>query len=488
MANTSQSIRAKAVSGLMWRFLERFGAQGVTFAVSVILARLLDPGVYGTIAIVTVFTAVLNVFTDSGLGNALVQKKDADDLDFSTVFIFNMGMCLVLYGLLFVSSPLIASFYRMPDLAPVLRFMSLTVVLSGVKNIQQAYVARHLMFRRFFFATLGGTLGAAALGIWMALRGYGVWALAAQSVFNCAVDTLILWITVGWRPNPAFSADRFRGLFSYGWKILVSTLINTVNNDLRQLVIGKLYTPDSLAFYNRGYMIPNTFVGNINTAIDSVLLPVLSGAQDDRESVLAMTRRSIRIGAYVMWPVMMGIAAVSEPLVRLLLTEKWLPCVPFVIIFFIRYGLMPLTTAVFNAVKALGRSDIFLRLTVIQRIFGFAVLFATMWSGPLIIALGGLVIGAAELFINAVQGRRLLGYGYRDQAADILPPILLSLGMAGIVWTMRFLGLSDPVTLVLQVLTGVLIYTAGSVFFRFESFYYLLNMARRALQKRKERS
>ena len=285
----------------MWRFMERFGAQGVTFVVSVILARILDPEVYGVVAIVTGFTTILNVFIDSGLGNALIQKKDADDLDFSSVFFFNMAACLILYFLLFLTSPLIAAFYRMPELTPVLRVMSLTVVISGVKNIQQAYVSRQLLFKRFFFATLGGTVGAAFLGVWMAYRGYGVWALVGQNLFNTMVDTIILWITVRWRPKLMFSWMRFKSLFSYGWKILVSNLIITVNNDLRQLIIGKLYTPGSLAFYNRGYMIPNTFVGNINSAIDSVLLPVMSGSQDDRAGILAMTRRSIRISAYIMW-------------------------------------------------------------------------------------------------------------------------------------------------------------------------------------------
>lgn len=240
MANESQNTRSQALSGLMWRFLERFGAQGVTFVVSIVLARLLDPEIYGIVAIVTVFTAILNVFIDSGLGNALIQKKDADDLDFSSVFFFNMFMCVVLYLLLFAAAPFIAKFYKMPLLTPVIRVMSLTVIISGVKNVQQAYVSKHLLFKRFFFATLGGTIGAAVLGIWMAYKGYGVWALVAQGLFNASVDTLILWITVKWRPKMMFSFERFKGLFSFGWKLLVSQLIDTVYNNLRQLIIGKL--------------------------------------------------------------------------------------------------------------------------------------------------------------------------------------------------------------------------------------------------------
>ena len=288
--NNQSELKNKALSGFFWRLMERFGAQGVTFVVSVVLARLLDPKVYGTVALIAVFTTILGVFVDSGMGNALIQKKDADDLDFSSVFYFNMAMCLTLYGLLFLASPWIARFYEMPELTPVIRVTGLTLVVSGVKNIQQAYVSKHLLFKRFFFATLGGTLGAAVLGIWMAYRGYGVWALVAQGLFNTTVDTIILWVTVKWRPKWMFSFERLKGLFSYGWKLLASSLMDTVFNRLRQLVIGKMYTPENLAFYEKGGNFPYLLTNNINSSIDSVLLPVMSKAQDNRETVKNMTR------------------------------------------------------------------------------------------------------------------------------------------------------------------------------------------------------
>ena len=474
MTNESKSTRSQAFSGLMWRFLERFGAQGVTAVVSIILARLLDPKVYGIVAIVTVFTTILNVFIDSGLGNALIQKKDADDLDFSSVFFFNMFMCIFLYLLLFGAAPSIAAFYQMPELKAVIRVMSLSVIISGVKNVQQAYVARHLLFKRFFFATLGGTLGAAVLGITMAFRGYGVWALVAQGLFNSAVDTIILWLTVRWRPKRMFSMERFRVLFSFGWKLLVSQLIDTVYNNLRQLIIGKLYKADSLAFYNRGYMIPNTFVGNINSAIDSVLFPVMSHAQDHVENVRAMTRRSIQVSSYVMWPIMLGIAAVSRPLVILLLTEKWLPCVPYVIIFCIGYAFLPIETANLNAVKALGRSDIYLRLTVIKKAFGFMILAVTMWFDPLVMAASSLLFSVVNQFINAWPNRKLLGYSYLQQIADIFPSILLSGVMFGAAWCIQYLHLGNLLTLVLQIAVGGAVYIGGSILLRIESFDYIL--------------
>ena len=341
------------ITNFFWRFLERCGAQGVTFIVSIVLARLLDPTVYGTVALVTNFTTIMQVFVDSGMGNALIQKKDADDLDFSSVFYFNMAMCSVLYLIMFFAAPFIASFYRMPELTAIVRVLSFVVVISGVKNVQQAYVSRHLMFKRFFFSTLGGTIGAAVIGIAMAYLGFGVWALVAQMLFNAAVDTTILWITVKWRPKKMFSFQRLKSLFSYGWKLLASSLIDTVYNDLRQLIIGKKYSSGDLAYYNQGKKFPQLIVTNINTSIDSVLLPTMSKAQDDMAAVRSMTRRAIKTSTFLMMPAMIGLAVCAEPLVQLILTEKWLPCVLFLRIFCITYAFYPIHTANMNAIKAI---------------------------------------------------------------------------------------------------------------------------------------
>lgn len=272
------NIKNKTVSGLIWRFMERCGAQGVNFVVSIILARLLAPELYGTIALITVFTAILEIFVDSGMGNALIQKKDADDVDFSSVFYFNMLMCVVLYGVMFISAPYIAKFYKDSELTPIVRVMSLVLIISGLKNVQQAYVSRTMQFKRFFFATLGGTIVAAVVGIWMAYEGYGVWALVAQNLVNKVIDTTVLWFTVKWRPKLLFSIKRLKGLVSYGWKLLASSLLDTVYNNLRQLIIGKLYSSSDLAFYNRGKQFPNFVITNINTSIDSVLFPAMSPA------------------------------------------------------------------------------------------------------------------------------------------------------------------------------------------------------------------
>ena len=455
----------------------------MAFVVSIVLARLLAPEAYGTIALVTVFTTILNVFVNSGLGNALIQKKDADDLDFSSVFYFNVAMCLVLYAGIFLAAPLIARFYNDETLTPVVRVLSLTLVISGVKNVQQAYVSRTMQFKKFFYSTLGGTIGAAFVGIFLAYRGCGVWALVAQQIFNATVDTAILWLTVKWRPKAAFSFTRLKGLLSYGWKLLASALLDTVYNDVRQLIIGKLYSTADLAYYNKGQQLPNLAVENINTSIDSVLLPTLSQAQDDPQRLKAMTRRAIQTSTYIMAPVMMGLAAVAEPLIRLLLTEKWMPCVPFLRIFCVTYMLYPVHTANLNAIKAMGRSDLTLKLEVIKKTMGLAFLLGSMWLGVLAMAYSLLITGVLSQIINAWPNRKLLDYGYWEQLRDILPGIALAVGMGLCVYALSFLGLPTAATLLLQVLLGVGIYVGGSVLLKLETYRYLLGLIRSFFRK-----
>lgn len=474
------------ITNFFWRFLERCGAQGVTFIVSIVLARLLDPTVYGTVALVTIFTTIMQVFVDSGMGNALIQKKDADDLDFSSVFYFNMAMCSVLYLIMFFAAPFIASFYRMPELTAIVRVLSFVVVISGVKNVQQAYVSRHLMFKRFFFSTLGGTIGAAVIGIAMAYLGFGVWALVAQMLFNAAVDTTILWITVKWRPKKMFSFQRLKSLFSYGWKLLASSLIDTVYNDLRQLIIGKKYSSVDLAYYNQGKKFPQLIVTNINTSIDSVLLPTMSKAQDDMAAVRSMTRRAIKTSTFLMMPAMIGLAVCAEPLVQLILTEKWLPCVLFLRIFCITYAFYPIHTANLNAIKAMGRSDLFLKLEIIKKTVGIIAILITMWISVQAMAYSFLVTTILNQIINSWPNKKLLNYSYLEQVKDMMPQILLSLGMGAAIYAVSFLHLSASLTLLIQIPLGVLVYWSGSKIFHVESYTYIIEMVKNFKKRKKK--
>lgn len=465
--------KESVVKGFIWRFAERCGAQLVSFVVSIVLARILAPEDYGTVALVTVFSSILQVFVDSGLGTALIQKKDADDLDFSSVFYFNFAVCLILYAGMFIAAPYIAMFYEDLTLIPVIRVMSLTIVISGVKGIQQAYVSRNMLFKRFFFSTLGGTIFSAFLGIGLAYSGFGVWALVVQQLSNTAIDTLILWLTVKWRPKRMFSFKRLKRLLSFGWKLLVSALIDTGYNNLRNLIIGKLYSSSDLAFYNQGDKFPKVIVTNINTSIDSVLLPTMAGAQDDPSRVKNMTRRAIKTSTYIMAPLMMGLAFCATPIVQLILTDKWLPCVPFLQIFCITYMFWPIHTANLNAINAMGRSDLFLKLEIAKKGIGMILLLSTMWFGVMAMAYSLLVSTVTSMIINSWPNRKLLGYSFKEQIVDIIPGIALAVVMGGMVSFIRLFDLPTIVTLIIQVILGATIYIGISAILKLESFEYL---------------
>lgn len=476
----------RIISNFIWRFAERVGAQLVAFIVSIVLARILDPQAYGTVALITVITTILQVFVDSGLGNALIQKKDADNLDFSTVFFTNLIFCSFIYVCLFLASPHIAVFYKDAALTPYIRVLGLTVLISGIKNVQQAFVSRHMLFKKFFYSTLGGTILAGVIGVTMALQGAGVWALIVQQVINLAVDTTILWITVKWRPELQFSFERLKGLFNFGWKLLVSSLIDTVYTNVRQLIIGRIYSSTDLAQYNRGRQFPNLIVQNVNTSIDSVLLPAMSNEQDDKERVKSMTRRSIKVSTYIMAPLMVGLACVGEPLVRFILTEKWLPSVFFMRIFCITFMFYPIHTANLNAIKAMGRSDLFLKLEVIKKCVGMVALFTTMWISVEAMAYSLLATTIINQIVNSWPNKKLLEYGYIQQILDIIPGIFLAIFMGVCIYPIQWFDMPDFMKLALQCVAGVLIYVTGSVVFKLDSFNYLWNIIKSYINRKKE--
>lgn len=479
--------KKNVIGNFIWRFAERCGAHLVTFVVSIVLARLLDPTVYGTVALVTVFTTILQVFVDSGLGTALIQKKDADDLDFSSVFFFNFVICIMLYMGMFIAAPYIAHFYNNSSLTPIVRVISLTIVISGVKGIQQAYVSRNMLFKRFFFSTIGGTIASAFVGIALAYKGFGVWALVAQQLLNTATDTLILWLTVKWRPRLMFSWKRLKKLLSFGWKILCSSLIDTVYNNVRSLIIGKMYSSADLAYYNQGDKFPKLIVTNINTSIDSVLLPAMSSVQDSKDRVKNMTRRAIKTSTYIMAPLMMGLAFCAEPIVTLILTEKWLPCVPFLRIFCVTCMFYPIHTANLNAINAMGRSDLFLKLEIIKKAIGMTLLFSTMWFGVMAMAYSLLLNSVLSQIINSWPNRKLLNYRYLEQLKDILPGIILAVMMGIVVYIIGFIPMPTIVLLMIQIVVGAIIYISLSYIFHLESFEYLIDMIRPIFNKIRKR-
>ncbi|WP_066633786.1 lipopolysaccharide biosynthesis protein [Desulfolucanica intricata] len=482
MKNDITNIRV--LSSLFWKLMERGGAHGIQFIVQIILARLLLPEDYGIIALVVIFTSFAGVFVQSGLNTALVQKKNADEADFSSVFYLSLFIACLIYIILFLAAPFIAAFYEEPQIISVLRVLSITLFFGAFNSIQNAVVSRNLQFKKLFFSSTGAILVSGIVGIYMAYAAFGVWALVGQQLVNQLFVTLILWFTIKWRPHLLFSLGRVKSLFSYGWKILVSTLIDTAYQDIRSLIIGKMYNPAMLGFFNRGQQFPGIIVANINGSIQSVMLPVLASQQDNRLRVKHMMRRAIITSSFIVFPMMVGLALIAEPLVKLLLTDKWLPCVPFLQIFSVSYALWPIHTANLQAIKALGYSDVFLKLEIIKKIMAFSILAVTVFYGIYAIALGQVLSGIISSFINSYPNKELLNYSYKEQWSDIYPSLLLSLVMGAVVYSLKWLGMSVLITLIIQVCVGVIIYIGMAWMFKLECFTYLFNTAKSLFSQR----
>jgi teichuronic acid exporter len=483
--NKEQNIKTKVLSSLFWKLMERGGTQGIQFIVQIVLARLLLPEDYGIIALVVIFTSIAGVFVQSGFNTALIQKKNADEADFSSVFFLSLLFAVLIYIILFFTAPLIAKFYKEPILVPVLRVLSLILFIGVVNSIQNAIVARNLQFKKLFFSSTGAILGSGAVGIYMAYSGFGVWALVGQQLTNQLLVMLILWFTIKWRPKLLFSFDRVKTLFSFGWKLLVSALMDAIYRDLRSLIIGKMYSPAMLGFYNRGQQFPDLIITNINGSIQSVMLPVLSSQQDSIARVKDMVRRTIITSSFIVLPMMVGLAITAEPLVKIFLTEKWLPCVPFIQIFCASYAFYPIHTANLQAISALGRSDIYLKLEITKKLFGLLILRITVFYGVYAIALGQVLSGLISSFINAYPNKKLLNYSYKDQLMDIMPSILLSSIMGTVVYCMKLFGMTVGLTLIVQVCSGIILYVGMAWIFQLECFLYLLSTGKDILNKGK---
>lgn len=469
----------KVLSNFLWRFFERVGAEIVAFIVSVVLARILSPSEYGTLAIVTVVIVFFQVFVDSGLGNALIQKKDTDILDYSTVFFFNIFMCCGLYVVLFLFAPAFASFYGDPILTDVLRVLGLVIVISGVKNVQQAYVSKNMMFKRFFFATLFGTIMAAIIGVMLAVKGYGVWALVAQQLVNTTIDTCILWFTVKFRPKFQFSFARLKIMLGYGSKLLLTGLLGTFYNNVSQLCVGKVYSSIDLAYYNKGKSWPNLLVNNVNTSLDSILLPVFSESQNDENKLFYQTKQIITLSSYVIFPLMLGLACVAKPLTLFVLTEKWLPSVTFMQMFCISFATYPIQTANINVMKATGNSGDYLRCEVVKRIIQMALLLIGLRISVEAVCVSFLATNILACVIFSVPNRRTISYWFPQQVKDVSKPFYAAVIM-GLVTRIPTLFVNNTVGLLItQVIIGIVTYILCSVVLKIESFYIILRLLRK---------
>lgn len=476
------SLKSSVITSLIWKFLERIGTQGVQFVVAIVLARLLSPADFGLIALVTVFVTMANVFVQSGLNTALIQKKNADNLDFSTVFYSCLALAGVLYMGLFFGAPLIARFYNNQiELIPVFRVLGLMLPLGALNSIQEAYVARNMMFKKLFYRSIGAIIPAGVIGVICAYLGFGIWSLVAQQLSNALLVSVIMWLSVKWRPSLSFSFERWKGLFSFGWKLLCSALLDTFYRSIRDLVIGKLFTPADLGYYNRGDQFPKLIIFNINSSIQSVLLPSLSTVQDDRIRLKSLARRSIKTSSFFILPLMTGLAAVAKPLTLVVLGEKWLPAAPFIQICCFSYAFWPIHTTNLSAINAVGRSDVFLKLEIIKKCYGLAVLALAIWlfRSPIGIAMSAAITAPLGSFVNAYPNKKLLNYGFIEQMKDFVPSLLLSLVMGSIVYfggdfLAESLNLSPLLLLIISVVVGFLFYFGWAKLLRFECLDYLI--------------
>lgn len=470
-----RTLKQSVFSGLIWTFGERIIAQGISFILSIILARLLLPEEYGIIAIVLVFINLANVFVSNGFGEALVQKKNADNTDFSTAFYCSLVVAVVLYVALFLAAPLIAKIYRYNDLILVLRVLSLKIIISSVSTIQHAYVSRKMIFKRFFFSTIGGTLVSAVVGIGMAYAGLGVWALVAQYLVNTVIDTVILFITIPWRPSLSFSTQAAKRIVSYGWKITASALINTGYSELRNLVIGGFYTTTDLAFYNRGNQFPSLVITNIDTAIGKVVFPAMAQSNDDKIRLKAVSRRALKTTSYLIFPLLIGLMVIARPLVMILLTEKWEPCIFFLQVGCIYFMCQPIQTTNWQIIKAVGRSDLCFKLEVLKKAIGISMLIVSIAFGVKAIAVMSAIFGVISMIINMVPNGKLINYTVKEQMLDFLPALTISILMGILVHTVTLLEFNSILTLVLQLFVGILTYIGSSIIFKIDSFVYLLD-------------
>ena len=463
---------------MFWKLAENGLTQTIQLIVTVILARLLSPADYGTLAMVTISITVLNAFAEGGFNAAIIQKKNLDSIDCNSVFILNLFLSAAFYILLFLLSPWIAGILAGNALTAVLRVFALILVLGAFSNVHSALLYRHMMFKQFFKKTAAALILSSIIGIVMAFRGLGVWALVAQQLSNKLILCFLLWGTVKWRPRLRISLLKLRELFTFGINVLANNLLETINNQLRSLIIGLKYTSEDIAYYMKGEQFPAVVATSSDYALQGVMLSVYSKTQDDPSAVKAMLRRTIKTGCTVLLPVMAGMAASAESLVRLLLTDKWLPCVPYLQLLCIVYAFQSIRTSNMQAIYGIGKSNTVFRINMLSKLVGIVILFATAPMGVPAIAAGAVLTSLLMTVIYAIPGARYFGYAAREQICDIMPPLILSAVLFACVYAVNFLPVEPALKLLLQVVSGSAVYIGLSRVFKVESFLYFLNMVK----------
>ena len=412
------SIKGKVINGFIWRFLQNASAQIINFVISIYLGRLLDPGDYGLVAMISVFLAIASVFVDPGFSSSVVQKKNINDIDLNTLFWSSLITAVILYAILYLFAPLIADFYNQEKLINLLRIESITIVIASLYTVQNSLLQRELKFKNSFVVRIGGAIAHGIVGIYLAAKGFGPYALVYSAIGNNITTAIIIWLVVNWRPRLCFSYDSFRNMFSYSFRILSSSLLDTIYNNVRSLIIGKVYSAEDLAFYNRGEQFPTVIMTQIDGSISAVLFPTLSKYQDNWEEGLQKLRRSIKTSFYICTPLMAGLCAVARPMILLLLTDKWSGSIEYVRMAAIICAFWPLS-ANNHALNALGKSKVTLRINTLSKIISLGLLLLTYRKSVKLMILSVIISSLICTIINSFIYQKELNYRLSDQISDI---------------------------------------------------------------------
>ena len=476
------SAKEKIFSGIFWKFSERILTQMMSFIVSVILSRILMPEDYGAVAMVNIFISIADIFITSGFSTSLIQKKDATSVDFSTIFYCSFIASILLYGLLFATAPLIAQFYGMPALTNIIRIFSLRLLLSAYNSVQHAYISRKMIFKRFFFSTLFGTLLSGIVGITMAYQGFGVWALIAQYFVNSIVDTAVLAITVKWYPRLQFSWKSALKLMSYGWKVLATDLSGNIFNKLRPLLIGKWYSLVDLAYYDKGTNISSLLSSNIFTSVTSVMFPAFSNENDNIERVKNMFRKSIQILSFLIFPLLGGCIAVAHQFILVIFTEKWAECIFFVRVLCLIPCIELTGHLSIQGLKATNNAGTLLRNEVISKPFYVICLIFGCIISLKALALSMVIASAMGSFINTHSFAKIIKYKCAELASDLKASFAMTLIMAGTISLLNLIHAPNHILLLIQIPCGIVIYVMLSIITKNDSFIYLIKQVKGKLE------
>lgn len=470
------SLKKKTVNGVIWSAVDRFSAQGIQFVFSILIARLLVPEDYGVIAMLNIFLAVSQTFIDSGFGTALIRKIDRTETDFSTVFYFNIAVAVFFYLGLFFAAPAIANFYNTPLLVPVTRVTAINLVIGSLSGIHNAKLSIAIDFKSRAKISIVSAVLTGSVGLWMAYSGYGVWALVVQTVFAGIIRTIMLWIIVKWYPKFVFSWQSFKEMFSFGSKLLASGLLDTIYNNIYPLVIGKVFSPTTLGVYSKANSLAQFPSSNITSVLQSVTFPVLSTIQNEEDRLAAAYKRFLRIAAFVVFPLMMGLSAVADPFIRLALTDKWEGAIYLLQIICFWMMWYPIHAINLNILQVKGRSDYFLKLEIIKKIQGVIVLCITVPMGIVAMCYGSLISSIICLIWNTYYTKKLFGYGFFAQMKDLFPVIMHSLAMWLLVSVIVHFMPNLWLKLIVGVLSGMVYYIVGAYLMKFPEMDELLSI------------